>query len=560
MKKTAFVSVAIFIAAGVSATLMSGDEPQPMKPAAKEVWLPWPKVTVSKETTYFTGPLRVDGSVDYVAAFNRRCSEGVTPENNAAVALWRACGPWDLDKNIRKQYFKMLGIADLPDKGEYLALYEDFPEYKAAKKQPGKEEEFATKAWQDYSAAVESPWSKKDYPLWAAVLEQDEKTLNALTEGLQRPRFYLPLISWRELPAMLSSCDGISGVQGALYAVRLLRLRAMLRVHDRDVAGAWKDIIALYRMGRLESQRPFQTGWLAFGLLCDGMAGEAAVTLSQQKGLTAAQAREFQKQLLGLPAMRSLGEFCDEGERCRALESLILLAAPHGLDGYFASEAMIDNSQHGKDERKKRVEAVKKLAAHNDIDWTEVFRQYNLFQDQLAEVCGGPASGETLAMLEKLESKTAAQAKSTMDLVLAGDPSVVERMSRDVKAQHIAKLAILPGALHLWRMDIQFEQKRQALERMTLLAFALAGYRADHREYPKTLSELVPAYVDALPKDPFSGELHYKSENGGYLLYSVGENGKDDGGRRVDRVPGASPRQAQDWDDISIRTPAKEAK
>ena len=93
MKKTAFVSVAIFIAAGVSATLMLGDEPKPTKPAATETWLHWPKVTVSKATTYFTGPLRADGSVDYVAAFNRRCSEGVTPENNAAVALWRASGP-----------------------------------------------------------------------------------------------------------------------------------------------------------------------------------------------------------------------------------------------------------------------------------------------------------------------------------------------------------------------------------------------------------------------------------------------------------------------------------
>ena len=465
----------------------------------------------------------------------------------------------------------MLGIAELPEKGDYLACFDDFPEYKAAERQPDKGEEFSMRAWNDYSAAAEAPWSKSDYPLWAAVLERNKKTLNALTEGLQRPRFYLPLISPQKGAAMLISCDAIADKDGARYAMRLLRLRTMLRLHDGDTAGAWQDIVALYRMGRLKCQMPFVIAWIGFGLLCDGMAGEAAVVLSQKEGLTAAQAREFQKQLLCLPAMRSLGEFCNEGERCQALESLTLLAAPHGLDGYFASSggAALDQIlkqidpkwQHGEAEQKRCTEACKKLAAKNDVDWTEVFRQYNLFQDRLAKVCGGPASGETLAMFEKLESETAAQAKSTMDLVLSGDPSVVERMSRKVKAQNIAKLAILPGPLHFWGMDIRSEQKRQALERMTLLAFALAGYRADHHEYPKTLAELVPAYVDALPKDPFSdGELQYKSENGGYLLYSVGENGRDDGGRNENEYPAAEQRRARDWDDISIRIPTKRAK
>ncbi len=41
------------------------------------------KFTVSVATTGIIGPLRVDGTVDYVAAANARLGAGVTPESNA---------------------------------------------------------------------------------------------------------------------------------------------------------------------------------------------------------------------------------------------------------------------------------------------------------------------------------------------------------------------------------------------------------------------------------------------------------------------------------------------
>src|SRR5947209_7995811 len=49
--------------------------------------------TVSKETTYVTGPLDKDGYVDYAAALNERLGKGVTPETNANVLIWKAIGP-----------------------------------------------------------------------------------------------------------------------------------------------------------------------------------------------------------------------------------------------------------------------------------------------------------------------------------------------------------------------------------------------------------------------------------------------------------------------------------
>lgn len=58
-------------------------------------WAEWGKtqLEIGRETTYITGPLNDDGTVNYVAYLNARYGKGVTPENNAAVILARAIGP-----------------------------------------------------------------------------------------------------------------------------------------------------------------------------------------------------------------------------------------------------------------------------------------------------------------------------------------------------------------------------------------------------------------------------------------------------------------------------------
>lgn len=72
----------------------------------------------------------------------------------------------------------------------------------------------------------------------------------------------------------------------------------------------------------------------------------------------------------------------------------------------------------------------------------------------------------------------------------------------------------------------------QAEQSGTLAGLALAAYHHDHGEYPASLDELVPDYLEALPPDPFSqGPLVYRrGEADEYVLYTVGEDGIDDGG------------------------------
>ena len=57
-------------------------------------------------------------------------------------------------------------------------------------------------------------------------------------------------------------------------------------------------------------------------------------------------------------------------------------------------------------------------------------------------------------------------------------------------------------------------------------------YHLAHGEYPETLDALVPQFIEILPHDIIGGQsLHYRrTDDGKFLLYSIGWNEKDDGG------------------------------
>ena len=68
-------------------------------------------------------------------------------------------------------------------------------------------------------------------------------------------------------------------------------------------------------------------------------------------------------------------------------------------------------------------------------------------------------------------------------------------------------------------------------------AIALKQYKAAHGEYPPDLQTLVPERTKDLPLDPFSGKLfQYRREGEGFILYSLWDDFKDDGGKPWDKT------------------------
>jgi len=75
-----------------------------------------------------------------------------------------------------------------------------------------------------------------------------------------------------------------------------------------------------------------------------------------------------------------------------------------------------------------------------------------------------------------------------------------------------------------------------AQERLLAAELALRCYLADKARVPARLEDLVPDYLAKVPQDPFTGQaMIYRPQGTNWLVYSVGEDGVDNGGRPVAR-------------------------
>jgi hypothetical protein len=82
-----------------------------------------------------------------------------------------------------------------------------------------------------------------------------------------------------------------------------------------------------------------------------------------------------------------------------------------------------------------------------------------------------------------------------------------------------------------------------------LMLLALRGFRVEKGRYPETLQELVPGWLQRVPADPFAAgaPLRYHRRGSRFVLYSVGPDGVDDGGRPLHDPSKSEPRSV--WPD-----------
>jgi hypothetical protein len=110
----------------------------------------------------------------------------------------------------------------------------------------------------------------------------------------------------------------------------------------------------------------------------------------------------------------------------------------------------------------------------------------------------------------------------------------------------IAKIGI-PNS----RKAIQSTTRNQTTVHLARIAIALERHHIAHKQYPETLAALVPQFITKLPHDVINGQpLKYRrTETGGFILYSVGWNEKDDSGTVVmgsGKTPSVDQTQG-DW-------------
>ncbi len=90
---------------------------------------------------------------------------------------------------------------------------------------------------------------------------------------------------------------------------------------------------------------------------------------------------------------------------------------------------------------------------------------------------------------------------------------------------------IIPAAERVSELSYQ----SKALHQATITILAIHRWRLDKGDYPAALDDLIQAgYLKELPIDPYSDKpLIYKKTENNFVLYSIGRNFKDDGGKVI---------------------------
>jgi RNA polymerase sigma factor (sigma-70 family) len=503
-----------------------------------------PSFTVSKETTYITGPLDKNGNVDYETALNERLGKDITPEKNANALLWQALGPKLDGRPVLPEFFRLLKVPAPSERGEYFVAISQFATGELKLKPGEQTRELCTQQ----SWAAKRPWVERDYPQIAAWLKANETPLAVVIEATKRPEYYHPLVSRK------SGDEGWYGLIGALVPggrkypelASALAARAMLHAGAGRFDEAWQDLLACHRFGRL-LMRGADQGEFMLGAGIDQVASGAELALLDRAKPTAKQAQAWLRDLQHLPPIPPSADKLDPGLRFTFLNTTMLVRRdPIKTLNLLA----ILTGRPRPLPRGENPEAQPVLV--DSVDWDSLLRAGNVWYDRLVAAHRMKDRAAREKAIDRIEAEVKALEKDT------GAPAAVIQVLRggNASGKEVSKkleFFLRDFFLILIRQLRRSADRSEQAQRNLHLAFALAAYRGERGGYPEMLHALSPKYLEEVPTDLYSGKaLIYRPSENGFLLYSVGVNGRDEGGHGPDDQPPG--------DDPSVRMPQRELK
>ncbi len=122
----------------------------------------------------------------------------------------------------------------------------------------------------------------------------------------------------------------------------------------------------------------------------------------------------------------------------------------------------------------------------------------------------------------------------------------LERQDQELRQPHAILSHFMPSMHRFIRTDLA----HLTLLRVAGVAMAVEQYRLANGNLPERLADLVPAFLPDVPLDPYDGRpLRYRRREKGYVVYSIGKDLTDDGGK--ERPPRRRGREGP-HDDITL--------
>jgi hypothetical protein len=548
---------------------------------------PNPPIVVAPQTTYITEPLGANGLPDYERFVLELYREGVTPDNNAAALLWQALFPGEVQPQHYAAMATDLGLERMPSQQDALVplqsnlvrqqlaawLLQQFESQTAEdpmESSAGDEASVDTTnrltrdaiaVWSDTNSSVveellnqamKRPWTSEQLPPLADWVRDNQEPLDLIVEASKRPRYYAPSPTLIDSKPNLLIEMLLPLSQSARETGRSLPARAMRHLGEGRSDEAWQDLLAVHRWSRLIAQGHTLVEQLV-AVSTSSNACDGTIALLHHGQLNAEQAQRVQSDLATLRPFSAMARSIDQMERVAALNAFIGVGTGGGSEMFSALSGVQDN-----DFGNNAFNLI-------SVDWNLVLRETNRWYDRLAAAANLPDRQARAAEFAKIEAdmqQLVAESRVPGRWV-AG---VVSRHQRSQLVSSIMLGLFLPAL----NAAMEAQDRANAIFELTRLAAALAVYRAEHGAYPENLEQLVPGILATLPVDLYNAKpFVYKRDGDGYLLYSMGENGTDDGGSndRMQVVEGRSldargdsqshrlQMQIIDADDIPIRVP-----
>jgi len=269
------------------------------------------------------------------------------------------------------------------------------------------------------------------------------------------------------------------------------------------------------------------------GIAIGSVARGGTLVFLEHTQPTSKQVASYLRDLDALASLPDMAEVIDRVERYNYLDFTIMAAN--------SSEKHLSGGFEQFDEGLERLLSG---VPSNAVDWNVTLRTGNAWYDRLVIAMNKPTHFDRKVALDKLDAEWKTLTKNKKD-------TAKRFAAARTKPQELGRLVgNMMAAFFLQVASALQSAEDRSLQKYTNLriAFALAGYKADNGDYPKSLDQLAPRYLKKLPEDLFSGRpLKYRRTKVGYMLNSVGVNGKDENGRRRS-------------DDLSIRMPLPKPK
>jgi hypothetical protein len=493
---------------------------------------------IGLKTTAVEGPLNAHGFPDYATAIERQLGDGITPSENFWCGFCELLDPETLPTDFltelrRHPGFEKSGTRPFrarPTESEDLVLFEN-----------------------ELDQALKGPWKDEESPRVIRWLESNRAALDQASLLSTKRRAFHPFMP-TSAPLLWTRLDYL---QQARHVAQALACRAKRSLAQERFEEAWRDALAIHRIARHASEGPSVISFFVSGAIEMSAQDLTTSLLVRPRGTPdeiAALWRQLEPTLpAALPIARAI-----EFERLAVLDITFRCRTElMAVEEYFFEDATIPHDDGNKLSAMIIGHPLTRLLrwkAFSVVEINEQLRYINEFHDRIVDATKNRDFRTRIDVYRSLTDEYLTFPKLRTRHQSLGDclNDFSESLYKLIRIAMLRKFAV-----DYADVDNGVTHHSQRVRLIAAVALAEQHYRATGRDVRNgdellALQELrIPNSAQFSPIDLFTSEpLVVRRQKDELLIYSVGPNGRDDGGRPY--VAG------EDADDLAARLPRSE--